>query len=69
MSCTKHLNQKIKGIKCLNCLDEIWNKHVHDFKYCSCGKVIIDGDREYLRYGGDFTKIKEIDIKIKTKSK
>jgi hypothetical protein len=31
------------AIKCKKCLDTIESKHVHDFKYCSCGAVGIDG--------------------------
>ena len=38
-------------IKCKHCGDVIESTHVHDFKYCGCGKVFIDGGREYCRYG------------------
>jgi len=30
-------------IQCKKCLDIIESKHGHDFKYCSCGAVGIDG--------------------------
>lgn len=36
-------------IKCLKCGDIIESIHVHDFNYCSCGRVAVDGGREYLR--------------------
>ena len=38
-------------IRCLHCLEIIESTHVHDFKYCGCGKVFVDGGREYCRYG------------------
>ena len=31
------------AIQCRKCLDTIESKHRHDFKYCSCGAVGIDG--------------------------
>lgn len=45
------MNKKIikNKIMCLNCMDIIESKHVHDFKWCSCGAVAVDGGKEYLR--------------------
>ena len=31
------------AIQCRKCLETIESKHRHDFKYCSCGAVGIDG--------------------------
>ena len=31
------------AIKCRKCLETIESTHQHDFKYCSCGAVGIDG--------------------------
>lgn len=31
------------AIKCRKCLETIESKDMHDFKYCSCGAVGIDG--------------------------
>lgn len=36
-------------IRCKHCGDVIESKHVHDFRYCSCGKCAVDGGHEYLR--------------------
>lgn len=41
-----------KTIRCLKCMDEITSYSVHDFKYCKCGNIFIDGGNEYLRFGG-----------------
>lgn len=35
--------------KCLNCGEEIESTHRHDFKFCSCGKLAVDGGKDYLR--------------------
>ena len=40
---------RINRIKCKKCGDIIESYHVHDFKWCSCKSVAIDGGREYLR--------------------
>ena len=36
-------------IKCKYCGDVIESENSHDFKHCSCGRVAIDGGRDYLR--------------------
>jgi hypothetical protein len=36
-------------VKCLKCGDVIESKSVHDFKYCTCGNVAVDGGHDYLR--------------------
>jgi hypothetical protein len=38
-------------IRCKKCNDIIESVHVHDFNYCKCGKVFVDGGREYGRFG------------------
>ena len=35
-------------IKCNRCGDIIESHSVHDFKFCSCEKVAVDGGKEYL---------------------
>lgn len=34
---------------CLDCGDEIESTHRHDMRFCSCGKVAVDGGTAYLR--------------------
>ena len=31
------------AIYCIKCMETIESKYIHDFKYCSCGAVGIDG--------------------------
>ena len=38
-------------IRCKHCNTVIESTHVHDFKYCPCGKVFVDGGPEYMRFG------------------
>lgn len=41
-------------IKCNKCGDVIESNSVHDFKFCSCGSVAVDGGHEYLKRSGNF---------------
>jgi len=36
-------------IRCNFCQDTIKSKHRHDFVFCSCGAVAVDGGKDYLR--------------------
>jgi hypothetical protein len=38
-------------IRCKNCGDIIESVHRYDFKWCKCGAVCIDGDKDYLKRG------------------
>lgn len=40
-------------IRCKHCGEVIESTHVHDYKWCSCGKVAIDGGKEYLKRCGE----------------
>src|SRR6266436_3963144 len=35
--------------ECAVCHELIESKHVHDFRSCKCGRIAVDGGREYLR--------------------
>ena len=43
----------MNAVKCLKCNDIIESKHVHDFRYCSCKHVFVDGGPNYKRRGWD----------------
>lgn len=58
--------RKIKknAIKCNHCGDIIESTHVHDFKWCSCKTVAVDGGRYYCKRSfknspEDFTDMSE----------
>ena len=50
----------VNKIQCKKCKDIIESKHVHDFKWCSCKSIAVDGDLEYLRIIGNFEDIIEL---------
>lgn len=41
------------GIECPKCKEQVWSRHRHDFRYCGCKAVFVDGGRDYLRSGGE----------------
>ena len=41
--------EKINAVMCLVCGDLIASRHRHDFKFCKCGNVAVDGGKEYTR--------------------
>lgn len=54
----------INKIRCNHCGDEIESTHVHDFKWCKCKTVHVDGGKQYLKRGfvnspNDFTDLSE----------
>lgn len=54
----------VNKIRCNKCGDEIESTHRHDFKFCKCGAVAVDGGLDYLRRCGDlkgFTELSECD--------
>ena len=50
-------------IRCIHCGDIIESKTVHDFKWCSCERVAVDGGKDYLRRcykeQGDYEELSE----------
>lgn len=52
------------SIKCNHCGDVIVSEHRHDFKWCKCGTVAVDGGQDYLKRTfknstDDFTDLSE----------
>jgi hypothetical protein len=48
------------GIKCKHCGDIIESTSIHDFKFCSCGKVAVDGGCSYLKRSGNSNDWEEL---------
>lgn len=42
----------VNKAQCLECMDIIESKTVHDFISCKCGASFVDGGKEYIRRGG-----------------
>lgn len=54
----------INKIRCKKCGDVIESIHCHDFRFCKCGAVAVDGGKEYLRRCGnreDWEELSEYD--------
>ena len=47
-------------IRCKKCGDIIESKTRHDFKWCSCKSIAVDGGLEYLRRVGNLEDIIEL---------
>ena len=52
-------------IKCKKCGDIIESINVHDFKWCSCRVVAVDGGHEYLKRVGNKEDFEELSHFIK----
>ena len=50
--------------KCLKCGDTPYSAHVHDFQYCECGAMAVDGGMEYFRRLGNAADIEEMSISM-----
>lgn len=47
-------------IRCKKCGDVIESVHRHDFKFCKCGAVAVDGGQDYCRRIGNMADMEEI---------
>ena len=54
-------------IRCVHCGDEPWSGTRHDFRYCECKKVAVDGGMEYLRRIGNPNDYVDISIVLSDK--
>lgn len=56
----KKIRTRVECIQCPNCQDIIYSRTRHDFHYCTCGDVFIDGGFDYLRCGWTKNKPKDL---------
>ena len=50
--CMENKKITLNQIQCLHCNQIITSKHTHDFVFCTCGKVAVDGGLDYLKRMG-----------------
>lgn len=50
----------INAAKCRKCGDTIISRHRHDFVWCKCGAIAVDGGLEYTRRVGNYSDFIEI---------
>lgn len=48
------------AVKCLKCEQVIESKHRHDFKWCKCRAIAVDGGLAYLKRCGDLEDYEEL---------
>lgn len=46
--------------RCINCNTTIESKHVHDFQWCPCKTIFVDGGLEHARRGGNLDMLDEM---------
>jgi len=66
---TQVKKMKVNAIECQKCKDTIYSRAGHDFRYCSCKEVFIDGGFDYTRIGGEKKMFKEKTIEVKATKK
>lgn len=56
---------KITAIECPKCGYIMFSRARHDFRYCPCENVFVDGGLDYLRFGGeDISTIKRHKLEL-----
>jgi hypothetical protein len=55
----------VQAIECLVCGDTVYSRATHDYRKCTCGRVAIDGGRDYTRVLYE----REVNGVVKAKSK
>ena len=63
---TKLLKNEVYGLRCKKCTDTIYSRHRHDFRYCKCKAIAIDGGRDYIRMVGESNDMEPIVINTET---
>lgn len=50
------------AVKCNSCEEIIVSKYTHDFVWCKCGKIAVDGGRDYRKRCGDLDGYTELSV-------
>lgn len=45
------MNVTVTTAQCPTCKDILYSRANHDFKYCSCGEIFVDGGFQHTRIG------------------
>jgi len=43
----------VNRVKCTKCGELVTSEHQHDFRWCGCGAIAVDGGQAYLKRYGD----------------
>ncbi len=53
-----------RRVKCRRCGDVIQSMHRHDFKWCECRAIAVDGGSDYLRTTGHLTNMEFLEHEV-----
>jgi MinD superfamily P-loop ATPase len=56
-------------VRCKKCNDTPYSANRHDFKYCKCGAIAVDGGMDYLKRVGDIKACEEMSITVTPETK
>lgn len=51
-------------VECIKCGDKPYSANRHDFKYCKCGSIAVDGGMDYLKRAGTYNECTEMSIEM-----
>lgn len=54
----------ISAIRCKKCGDIIWSRTRHDFRWCTCKSIAIDGGFDYCKISGNAEDIECVTIDL-----
>ncbi len=57
----------LNQVRCSKCGDEPYSTYRHDFRYCVCGAIAVDGGMDYLKRVGDVLGCTELSIEMDNK--
>jgi ribosome biogenesis SPOUT family RNA methylase Rps3 len=60
----------LRGLRCPKCKEVVVSLHVHDFRWCGCKSLAIDGGSEYCKIvtdnGVQFSDIESVEVRMST---
>ena len=54
----------VNQVKCKKCEDTPFSATIHDFKYCKCGSIAVDGGQSYLKRSGNLHDYEEMSYEL-----
>lgn len=60
---------KVSAIQCQKCKDIIYSRAHHDFHWCSCHSVAIDGGFDYVKICGNREDFESVNYEVKATKK
>jgi len=55
---------RVTALVCPNCGDIIFSRSRHDFRWCSCGEIAVDGGSDYLKMTFDKIAPEIVEVEV-----